>query len=88
MCVMTDTHRKPLQVHGTQSIEILKPIPEVSGPGWKLKKRIVGVSENSTLPRGSNSRHTHEIRAQSRGSSPTGRRSSWTLMAQFTLGFM
>ncbi|GJE93154.1 peroxisomal dehydratase [Phanerochaete sordida] len=35
-------------VHGTQSIEILKPIPEVSGPGWKLKKRIVGVSENKS----------------------------------------
>lgn len=34
-------------MHGTQSIEILKPIPAVSGPGWKLRKRIVGVSENS-----------------------------------------
>ncbi|KAI0797284.1 peroxisomal dehydratase [Irpex lacteus] len=35
-------------VHGTQSIEILKPIPAVSGPGWKLRKRIVGVSENKS----------------------------------------
>ena len=42
--MVSDTLRR--QVHGTQSIEILKPIPEVSGPGWKLKKRIVGVSEN------------------------------------------
>ena len=38
-----------IQVHGAQSIEILKPIPEVSGLGWKLKKRIVGVNENSAL---------------------------------------
>ena len=36
-----------LQVHGSQSIEILKPLPAVSGPGWKIKKRIVAVSENS-----------------------------------------
>ncbi|KAI0943066.1 hypothetical protein AcV7_002310 [Taiwanofungus camphoratus] len=35
-------------VHGTQTIEILKPLPPVSGPGWKLKKRIVAVSENKT----------------------------------------
>ncbi|KAI0688603.1 peroxisomal dehydratase [Cytidiella melzeri] len=35
-------------VHGTQSIEILKPIPAVSGPGWRLRKRIVGVSENKS----------------------------------------
>ena len=35
------------QVHGAQAIVIVKPIPEVSGPGWKLKKRVVGVSENS-----------------------------------------
>jgi len=35
-------------VHGTQLIEIVKPIPAVSGPGWKLKKRIVGVSENKS----------------------------------------
>ncbi|KIP02808.1 hypothetical protein PHLGIDRAFT_95571 [Phlebiopsis gigantea 11061_1 CR5-6] len=35
-------------VHGSQSIEVVKPIPEVSGPGWKLKRRIVGVSENKS----------------------------------------
>ncbi|EMD36906.1 hypothetical protein CERSUDRAFT_114818 [Gelatoporia subvermispora B] len=35
-------------VHGTQSLEILKPLPAVSGPGWKMKKRIVGVSENKS----------------------------------------
>ncbi|KAF9804681.1 hypothetical protein IEO21_09284 [Rhodonia placenta] len=35
-------------VHGFQSIEILRPLPAVSGPGWKLKKRIVGVNENKT----------------------------------------
>ena len=36
-----------VQVHALQTIEIIKPIPEVSGPGWKLTKRIVGISENS-----------------------------------------
>ena len=35
------------QVHGSQSIEILKPLPAVSGDGWKIKKRLVGISENS-----------------------------------------
>ncbi|KAI0771277.1 peroxisomal dehydratase [Trametes elegans] len=35
-------------VHGSQSIEILKPLPAVGGPGWKVKKRIVGVSENKS----------------------------------------
>ncbi|KAL7284837.1 hypothetical protein ACG7TL_002150 [Trametes sanguinea] len=35
-------------VHGSQSIEILKPLPAVSGPGWKIKKRIVAVSENKS----------------------------------------
>ncbi|EIW52075.1 peroxisomal dehydratase [Trametes versicolor FP-101664 SS1] len=35
-------------VHGSQSIEILKPFPAVSGDGWKLKKRIVAVSENKS----------------------------------------
>ncbi|OBZ76204.1 putative enoyl-CoA hydratase 2, partial [Grifola frondosa] len=35
-------------VHGSQSIEVLKPLPAVSGPGWKLKKRIVSVSENKS----------------------------------------
>ncbi|KAI0071950.1 peroxisomal dehydratase [Panus rudis PR-1116 ss-1] len=35
-------------VHATQSIQILKPLPAVSGPGWKLKRRIVAVSENSS----------------------------------------
>lgn len=49
------TDSSAAQVHGSQSIEILKPLPAVSGDGWKLKKRIVAVSENSTrfllLPR-------------------------------------
>ncbi|EPS93283.1 hypothetical protein FOMPIDRAFT_1026592 [Fomitopsis schrenkii] len=35
-------------VHGSQSIEILKPLPAVSGSGWKLKKRTTGVTENKT----------------------------------------
>ncbi|KAI0039632.1 peroxisomal dehydratase [Auriscalpium vulgare] len=35
-------------VHGTQTIEILKPIPTVSGPGWKLKKRISSIQENKS----------------------------------------
>ncbi|KLO18657.1 peroxisomal dehydratase [Schizopora paradoxa] len=28
-------------VHGSQSIEILKPLPTVSGAGWKMRRRIV-----------------------------------------------
>ncbi|CCM01379.1 uncharacterized protein FIBRA_03429 [Fibroporia radiculosa] len=35
-------------VHGYQTIEILKPLPAVSGPGWKLQRRIVGISENKS----------------------------------------
>ena len=41
------SRRRP-QVHASQSIEILKPLPAVSGSGWKLKKRITGVTENKT----------------------------------------
>jgi hypothetical protein len=35
-------------VHASQSIEILKEIPPVSGKGWKLTGKITGVHENST----------------------------------------
>ena len=34
-------------VHATQSIEILKPLPTVSGEGWLWKGRYTGISENS-----------------------------------------
>jgi peroxisomal enoyl-CoA hydratase 2 len=34
-------------IHGSQSIEILKPLPKEGGAGWNLKSRIVGVHENS-----------------------------------------
>lgn len=37
----------PPQVHGSQSIEILKPLPLSSGPGWKWKTKYTGISENS-----------------------------------------
>jgi peroxisomal enoyl-CoA hydratase 2 len=39
-----------LQVHGYQFIEMIKHLPLVSGPGWSLKRRLVGVHENSMLP--------------------------------------
>ncbi|KAG8977562.1 hypothetical protein FRB90_008770, partial [Tulasnella sp. 427] len=35
-------------VHGSQSIESLKPLPLESGEGWKLKKRIIGIHENKS----------------------------------------
>ncbi|KAJ4495698.1 HotDog domain-containing protein [Lentinula edodes] len=35
-------------VHGSQSIEILKPLPLTSGPGWKWKTKYTGVSENKS----------------------------------------
>ncbi|KAJ8495380.1 hypothetical protein ONZ45_g12892 [Pleurotus djamor] len=35
-------------VHGTQHIEILRPLPLVSGPGWKLKSRYTGITENKS----------------------------------------
>ncbi|KAF9453325.1 peroxisomal dehydratase [Macrolepiota fuliginosa MF-IS2] len=35
-------------VHGTQSIEIIKDIPLVSGPGWTWKTKYVGISENKS----------------------------------------
>ena len=37
------------QLHGSQYIEIIKPLPLVSGDGWKLKRRLVGVHENSAF---------------------------------------
>ena len=37
-------------VHASQTIEVLKPLPLVSGPGWKLKKRLAAVRENSASP--------------------------------------
>ncbi|KAF8507781.1 peroxisomal dehydratase [Gautieria morchelliformis] len=33
-------------VHGSQFIEIIKPLPLVSGSGWTLQKRLVGIHEN------------------------------------------
>ena len=35
-------------VHASQTIEILKPLPLISGPGWKLKKRLASIRENSS----------------------------------------
>jgi len=35
-------------VHASQTIEILKPLPPVSGPGWKLKKRLASIRENKS----------------------------------------
>jgi len=35
-------------VHATQSIEILKELPHVSGPGWKWTTRYTGVVENKS----------------------------------------
>ena len=37
-------------VHASQSIEILKPLPLVSGPGWTIKRRLTSVRENSSCP--------------------------------------
>jgi peroxisomal enoyl-CoA hydratase 2 len=36
-------------IHAAQSIEVLKPLPLVSGPGWLLKKRLISLRENSTF---------------------------------------
>jgi len=35
-------------VHGSQYVEILRDIPKVSGNGWKVKRRVVGVHENKS----------------------------------------
>ncbi|KAH7928337.1 Thioesterase/thiol ester dehydrase-isomerase [Leucogyrophana mollusca] len=35
-------------VHGSQSIEILKDLPQVSGDGWKLKSKISAFHENKS----------------------------------------
>jgi len=35
-------------VHATQSIEILKELPLVSGPGWTWKTRYTGIVENKS----------------------------------------
>lgn len=36
-----------LQVHASQSIEVIKEIPNVSGKGWKLIGKVSGIHENS-----------------------------------------
>jgi len=36
-------------VHATQSIEVIKPLPLVSGDGWTWKTRYTGVVENSAF---------------------------------------
>eukprot|EP00919_Chromeraceae_sp_WS-2016_P043823 GHVR01104586.1.p1 GENE.GHVR01104586.1~~GHVR01104586.1.p1 ORF type:complete len:313 (+),score=32.55 GHVR01104586.1:32-970(+) len=35
-------------VHGSQTIEILKEIPAVSGKGWKMKGKLSGIHENKS----------------------------------------
>ncbi|KAI0030563.1 peroxisomal dehydratase [Vararia minispora EC-137] len=35
-------------VHGSQSVEILKPLPVESGPGWVLKQRLTSLQENKS----------------------------------------
>ncbi|KIJ64807.1 hypothetical protein HYDPIDRAFT_111408 [Hydnomerulius pinastri MD-312] len=35
-------------VHGSQSIEVLKDLPTVSGPGWKIKTKISAFQENKS----------------------------------------
>jgi peroxisomal enoyl-CoA hydratase 2 len=35
-------------VHASQTIEVLKPLPLASGPGWKLKKRLASIRENKS----------------------------------------
>ncbi|KAI0061092.1 peroxisomal dehydratase [Artomyces pyxidatus] len=35
-------------VHATQAIETLKSLPLVSGPGWKLRTRLVSIQENKS----------------------------------------
>jgi len=35
-------------VHGSQSTEMLKPLPLVSGDGWKMKRKISGIHENKS----------------------------------------
>lgn len=35
-------------VHGSQTIQILKPLPLTSGEGWKMRRKVAGVHENST----------------------------------------
>lgn len=34
-------------VHASQTIEVLKPLPLTSGSGWRLKKRLASIRENS-----------------------------------------
>ncbi|EIN03575.1 hypothetical protein PUNSTDRAFT_123256 [Punctularia strigosozonata HHB-11173 SS5] len=35
-------------IHAYQTLEVLKPLPTVSGPGWKLKRRLTTVQENKS----------------------------------------
>ena len=34
-------------VHASQTIEVLRPLPLVSEPGWRIKKRLASIRENS-----------------------------------------
>ncbi|VDB96734.1 unnamed protein product [Peniophora sp. CBMAI 1063] len=35
-------------VHATQTIEVLKPLPLVSGEGWKIAQKLSGIQENKS----------------------------------------
>ncbi|KZT50303.1 peroxisomal dehydratase [Calocera cornea HHB12733] len=35
-------------VHGSMSIELLRPLPLETGPGWSMKRRVSGVHENKS----------------------------------------
>jgi hypothetical protein len=76
-------------VHASQTIEVLKPLPLVSGPGWKLKKRLTSIRENSSChPTYSISRHVHKPNSylpQSRASSSRSSSYSWTPTARLML---
>ncbi|KZV75039.1 peroxisomal dehydratase [Peniophora sp. CONT] len=35
-------------IHATQTIEVLKPLPLVSGAGWKMTQKLSGIQENKS----------------------------------------
>jgi len=76
-------------VHASQTIEVLKPLPLVSGPGWKLKMRLASIRENSSChPTYSISRRVHQPNLylpQSLASSSRASTYSWTPMTRLML---
>lgn len=76
------------QQHAEQSIEIIKSIPAVSGEGWMLSKKVVGIKDTGRLARSTRvCRFPNQERLQERASSRTSFLSSRLPAERFMSGW-